>query len=80
MVAKDALWVSYRSWHNDNGVAGRPMSKEIFARTIKTAYPGQFRDHRPAHPEASGLRPRYWVGLSLTGLAASVFGDVSDER
>ena len=74
MVAKDSLWVAYRKWHEDNGVAGRPMSKEIFARTLKTAYPGQFKDYRPTSADEHGKRPRYWKGVSLTGLAGSVFG------
>ena len=76
MVAKDSLWIAYRKWYEDNGVAGKPMSKEIFARTLKTAYPGQFKDYRPAHADEHGKRPRYWKGISLLGLAGSVFGDV----
>lgn len=75
MVAKDSLWVAYRKWHEDNGVAGRAMSKEIFARTLKTAYPGQFKDYRPTSANEHGKRPRYWKGVSLTGLAGSVFGN-----
>lgn len=73
MVAKDALWLAYRQWHNDNGVSGHPMSKAIFGRVIKTAYPGQLHNYRPSIAEANGKRPRYWSGITLVGLAHEVF-------
>lgn len=76
MVSKDALWSAYRKWHNDHGVSGHPMSKEMFARNLKTAYPGQFKDYRPF---IDGKRSRYWLGLTLHSLADDIFGDNNEE-
>lgn len=40
-VPYTALWDEYRRWHGACGVHGRPLSMDIFARALRTAYPGR---------------------------------------
>lgn len=75
-VEKTALWSEYKKWHYANGVSGHPLSKEVFGRHLNTAYPGQFKDHRPGGKE----RERYWSGIALITLAGQVFGEHRDEH
>lgn len=64
-VTKDDLWSIYRGWHASNGIPGAPLSKEMFGRALKTAFPGQIKDHRPRTTD--GDRPRQWSGIALRG-------------
>jgi putative DNA primase/helicase len=65
-VIKDELWATYRGWHVANGIPGAPLSREMFARAIKTAYAGRVKDYRP-RGDADTHRPRYWSGVALRG-------------
>jgi P4 family phage/plasmid primase-like protien len=79
-VTKDALWHAYTQWHREEGIAGHPLSKEMFSRNLKTAFPGQVRDHRPS-ANTDEKRARRWRGVRLkpvtsppsARLAAEVF-------
>lgn len=61
---KDQLWCAYCAWHRANGLPGVPLSKEMFGRTLKTAFPG-VRDYRPRYDGNAG-RPMHWSGIALT--------------
>ena len=59
-VSKDELWATYRGWHVANGLPGHALSKAMFGRTLKTAYPGVVSDYQP---KINGERPHYWRGI-----------------
>jgi putative DNA primase/helicase len=61
-VAKDELWNAYCLWHRQTGIVGSPLSKEMFGRTVKTAFPGQVRDYQP---RIDGQRPWCWRGVTF---------------
>lgn len=58
---KDDLWNHYRGWHTSAGIPGAPLSKEMFSRALKTAYPGALRDYRPRVDGKPG--PMQWQGV-----------------
>lgn len=62
-VGKDALWSMYRGWHTTNGLPGHPLSKEMFGRALKTAFPGVVGDYRPR--DDNGRRSWHWSGINL---------------
>lgn len=71
-TAKDDLWAAYGLWHRTNGVPGAPLSKEMFARAIKTAFSGSVKDYRP-RVNSGDQRPRFWSGIAMRGAGASSF-------
>jgi len=68
-VAKETLWSAYSLWHRQGGIPGAPLSKEMFSRAIKTAFP-QLRDYRPRLADGRP-GPREWRGMNLDQTSAT---------
>jgi len=76
MVAKDALWMDYKRWHHENGLSSHPLSKEMFLRNLKTAYPHETHEFRPRMED--GSRPYYLARIELVNqVADQVMGNSS---
>jgi putative DNA primase/helicase len=62
-ISKDDLWFAYQRWHQASGIPGHPLSKEMFSRSLKTAFPGRLKDYRPRSPD-NAPRPMCWSGIT----------------